>query len=179
MPRSIARLNLIHLAGAVLALLIAMIAVAQARDASAHEYKAGTLHIGHPWARASAGAAPTGAAYMTIDNRGDAPDRLIAVESPAAKRAELHQSLEENGVMKMRAVENGLEIPASGSAALSPGGYHVMMMGLVEPLKEGEHFPMTLTFEKAGTVEIEIQVESIGYQPGSGHQGHTSGHKHQ
>ncbi|WP_085122447.1 copper chaperone PCu(A)C [Tistlia consotensis] len=158
MPRFLTRLNIIHLVGAALALLIAMLAVAQA-----HEYQLGQLHIDHPWARASAGPAPTGAAYLTIDNKGTQADRLIAVETPAAKRAEIHQSLMEGGVMKMRAVEGGLALPAGASTALAPGGYHVMLMGLVKPLKEGESFPMTLTFEKAGKVEVEITVEPIGY----------------
>jgi copper(I)-binding protein len=164
------RFNLIHVAGAVVALLIAMLAVAQA-----HEYELGHLHVGHPWARASAGAAPTGAAYLTIENRGDKPDRLIAVATPASRRAELHTHLEENGVMKMRQVEGGIELPAGATVALVPGGLHVMMMGLAAPLKEGERFPMTLTFEQAGDLQVEIKVESMGYQP----EIQGGGHKHQ
>ncbi len=165
------RLNLIHYAGAILALLIATLAVAQA-----HDYELGALSVGHPWARASAGAAPTGAAYLTVRNDGAEADRLVAVETPAAGRAELHTHLHENGVMKMREVEGGIELPAGESVALAPGGLHVMLFGLAAPLEEGSRFPMTLVFEKAGRLEVEIAVESIGYRPESGGEGHGMSH---
>lgn len=168
------RFNLIHVAGAATALLIALVSIAQA-----HEYEAGALHVGHPWARASAGAAPTGAAYLTIENRGAVADRLLAVETQASRRAELHTHLEENGVMKMREVEGGIELPAGATVALAPGGLHVMLMGLAAPLEEGARFPLTLVFEKAGRLEVEIAVEPMGYRPEGAAQGHGDGHEHQ
>lgn len=183
MSFQIARLNVIHLVGAVVALLIAMIALAQA-----HDYTVGSLQVAHPWARASAGAAPTGAAYLAIENRGDAADRLLSASTPAAERAELHTHIHEGGVMKMREVEGGIELPAGEQVFLAPGGLHVMLMGLKAPLKEGERFPLTLTFEKAGELQVEVAVEAIGYQPpkqmdgmhGAGHgTGHDAGHKKQ
>ncbi|MEX0759149.1 MAG: copper chaperone PCu(A)C [Tistlia sp.] len=163
-------INLIHVAGALVALLIALVAVAQA-----HDHEVAELRVGHPWARASAGAAASGAAYMTIENLGTEPDRLIAVATPASKRAELHTHLEENGVMKMRQVEGGIELPAGATVALAPGGLHVMLMGLAAPLEQGARFPMTLTFEKAGTLSVDIAVEAIGFRPA----GHGEGHGHQ
>lgn len=185
MSFQIARLNVIHLVGALVALLIATIALAQA-----HDYTLDGLRIGHPWARASAGAAPTGAAYFALENRGGEPDRLVSASTPAAERAELHTHLHENGVMKMRPVEGGIELPAGGQVLLAPGGLHVMLMGLKAPLKEGERFPLTLTFEKAGELQVEVAVEPIGYQPpqdmggmhrdGTGHgSGQGAGHEKQ
>lgn len=163
------RLNAVHVVGAVLALLIAMLAIAHA-----HDYELGKLHIEHPWARASAGAAPTGAAYLAIENRGDAPDRLIGAATPAAERAELHNHIDDNGVMKMREVEGGIVLPAGTTTQLAPGGLHIMLMGLAQPLEAGTHFPLTLTFEKAGELAVEIKVEPIGHQPEPAH-----GHAHQ
>ena len=168
------RLNLIHVAGALLALLIATLAVAQA-----HDYELGALSVAHPWARASAGAAPTGAAYLTLRNDGAEADRLVGVETPAAERAELHTHLHEDGVMKMRRVEGGIALPAGESVALAPGGLHVMLFGLAAPLEEGTRFPMTLVFKKAGRLAVEIQVEPIGYRPESGGMSHGEGHKQQ
>ncbi|MDH3472584.1 MAG: copper chaperone PCu(A)C [Rhodospirillales bacterium] len=119
---------------------------------------AGELAVTGAWARASLGTAKSGAVYLTVENRGAAADRLIAAETPAASRAALHTHIMEEGVMKMRPVEGGIEIPAGGSAVLAPGGLHVMLMGLAAPLEEGARFPLTLTFEQAGPVTVEVLV---------------------
>lgn len=137
--------------------------------ASAHGFKIGALEIGHPWARETPPSATTGAGYLTVKNTGTEADRLIAVETPGAKKAEIHQSIDENGVAKMRPVP-GIEIPAGGSIELKSGGYHLMLIGLKESLAEGMRVPGTLTFEKSGKVDIEFAVEPMSYQgPGQKH----------
>jgi copper(I)-binding protein len=119
---------------------------------------AGELAVTGAWARAPLGAAKSGAIYLTVENRGAAADRLIAAETPAASRAALHTHIMDEGVMKMRPVEGGIEILAGGSTVLAPGGLHVMLMGLAAPLEEGARFPLTLTFEQAGPVTVEVLV---------------------
>lgn len=103
---------------------------------------------------------PTGAAYMLIHNHGSEPDRLVGARSPAAEAVELHTSAEdENGVVRMRPVEGGLELRAGSVLLLSRGGAHLMMMGLTDPLEDGEVIPMTLIFEKAGEIAVEVPVD--------------------
>jgi len=118
------------------------------------------LTVSGVWARASAGPARAGAAYLTVANHGKEIDRLIAVATPAAKHASLHTSLMEQGVMKMRPLK-AVEVHPGEPAVLRPGGTHIMLMGLKAPLKEGAHFPLTLTFEKAGTVEVMVMVRGV------------------
>ena len=130
-----------------------------AATAFAHDFKLGDLMVDHPWARASIGKAKAGAAYLTIVNGGSQADRLIAAETPAAKRAELHTHVMKDGVMKMRQLE-AVEVAPGEPTVFQPGGLHVMLMGLKAPLTEGESFPLTLTFEKAGTLEITVKIES-------------------
>ena len=140
-------------------LLAGAITAALSLSALAHEFKLGDLMIDHPWARASIGQTPNGAAYMTITTSGQETDRLMAVESDVAKRVELHTHMMEEGVMKMRQVE-AIEVAPGEPTLLKPGGLHVMLMGLKTPLVEGESFPMTLVFERAGRVEVEVDIES-------------------
>jgi copper(I)-binding protein len=140
------------------ALMAAAIAVA----AQAHEFKLGDLLVVHPHARPSAGR--TGAAYFTVESRG-AADRLVSAATPAAEKTELHSMTMEGNVMRMRQVE-GVDVPAGGKAALEPGGLHVMLIGLKAPLKEGDKFPLTLTFAKAGKVDVEVIVEKPGAATG-------------
>lgn len=127
--------------------------------AQAHDYKLGYLTIEHPWARASIGAAKAGAAYFEVTNDGKGSDLLISVSSPVAEHAKLHTHMVEGGVAKMRPVE-AIEVNPGAPAILEPGGLHVMLMGLKAPLKEGEMFPLTLTFEHAGTVTVDVIVQS-------------------
>ena len=121
----------------------------------------GPLEIDTPWARASIGTARPGAAYVTIRNTGDEPDRLIRIETPIAAQPEVHGMEEESGIMKMRPA-GPLEIPPGGEIRLSPGGRHVMLMQLQQPLEEGEQVPLTLIFEKAGKITVSAPVASIG-----------------
>ena len=128
--------------------------------ASAHDVTAGPLTIQHPWARATAASAKTGALYVTVANNGTEADRLLGVSTDVAERCELHVSEASGDMMSMHMVEN-LEIPAGGSVSLAPKGTHVMLMGLKAPLKKGGTFPATLRFEKAGEVAVEVTVQGI------------------
>ena len=111
--------------------------------------KAGDISIEQPWARESPAMAQAGAAFMTLTNTGDSADRLVSALSPIADKVELHTHIDDNGVMRMRAVE-GIDIPAKQSTALKPGGLHVMLIGLKAPLKQGAAVPLTLTFQHGG-----------------------------
>ncbi len=141
-------------------LALCLLAALIAADLQAHEFKAGDLTIDHPWARETAASQANGAAYFVVKNPGTTADRLTGASAEIAKRAELHTHLMEDNVMKMRQVEF-LEIPAEGEARVEPGGFHVMLLGLKSPLVEGERFPLTLEFEQAGTVEVDVAIEDI------------------
>jgi periplasmic copper chaperone A len=140
-----------------------------ATPAWAHDYKLGALQIGHPWARATAPTAPAGGGFLTITNTGTTPDRLVSAKSPTANMVQIHEMKMEGNVMRMRELEKGLEIPPGGTVTLAPGGFHLMMMGLKAPLKQGEKVPVTLTFEKAGSIDVELDVEAMGATPGAHH----------
>ena len=136
----------------------------------ARDYKLGNLTIQQPWARASIGAAKAGAAYLTVTNAGGEADRLIGVASPVAKRAEIHAQLIEAGVSKMRRVD-AIEVAPGEPAVLRPGGLHIMLMGLNAPLIEGELLPLSLTFERAGMVEVEAYIDEATAVRDGGHKG--------
>jgi hypothetical protein len=123
--------------------------------------RAGTLEIDSPWARASVGTTRPSAAYVTIRNTGDRPERLIEVTTPVAGHAETHAMAHEGGMMKMRPA-GPLEIPPEGELRLAPGGLHIMLMELKEPLEEGASLALTLVFETAGEVTVEVPVAAIG-----------------
>ena len=127
-----------------------------------------------PWARATPGMAKNGGAYMTLQNGGKMADRLVAADADVAERVEIHTHINDNGVMRMRKID-GIDVPAGETVMLKPGGYHVMFIGLHKPLKEGESFPVTLTFEKGGKQTVTVEIKKVGaMKPGMGH-GH-SGH---
>jgi periplasmic copper chaperone A len=121
----------------------------------------GPLEIDTPWARASIGTARPGVAYVTIRNTGDEADRLVGIETAVAARPEVHEMLQEDGVMKMRPA-GPLEIPPGGEARLEPGGMHVMLMQLRQPLEEGGRMLLTLIFEKAGEITVDAPIAAIG-----------------
>lgn len=121
---------------------------------------AGAVEVEKAWARASVGAAKNGAVYMTLVNDTDLQDRLLGVATDGAKKAGLHHSSMEEGVMKMRPLE-AIEIAPQARVVLKPGGLHIMLMGLTAPLKQGDSLPLTLTFEEAGELEVMIRVQSI------------------
>ena len=139
---------------------ILMVAISTA-GALAGDAKVGDITVEAPWARASAGKAKAGVAFMTLNNAGATDDKLIKASADVSKKAELHTHIREGDIMRMRRVE-AIDVPAGGVATLEPGGDHVMLMGLREPLKEGETFPLTLTFENAGEVTVEVMVMKVG-----------------
>ncbi len=133
--------------------------------ADAHGARIGDIQIGHPWAVATPKGAKVGAGYMKIPNNGATPDRLIALTSPAAGRLVVHSQITEDGVVKMRPLENGLEIKPGETVELKPGGLHIMFEGLREPFIEATLVKGTLAFEKAGTVEVEYAIQAMGTMP--------------
>lgn len=123
------------------------------------------LEVSNAWARATPGSAPNGAAYVTIQS--PTADRLLSTSTPVAKKAELHTMSMQGMVMKMRPL-SGLDIPAGKPVTLKPGGDHIMLLGLEHPLREGQSFPLTLDFEKAGSRTVTVTVEKAGATgPGS------------
>jgi copper(I)-binding protein len=153
-----------------------------AGPAAAHEYSSKGVTVVHPWARATPGGARVGGVYFEMKAARGHADRLIAARTAAAGSAELHKDAVENGIAKMRRVD-AIPLRAGASFVLKPGGYHVMLMDLVGPLKEGDLLKLTLVFEKAGEIEVEATIEPIGatgphgfsHQPVSDHQ---PTHKH-
>ena len=141
--------------------LAALLALAPAR---ADEVKAGDLVISQAWARATPRGAKVGGGFLTIENKGSTPDRLIGASAEFAGKIEVHEMTTENGVMKMRPVEKGLAIDPGKTVKLAPGAYHLMMMDLKSPLKQGDTEPVTLEFEKAGKVTVSLDVEGVGAQ---------------
>ncbi|WP_206118773.1 copper chaperone PCu(A)C [Chromobacterium fluminis] len=127
--------------------------------AMAHEFKLGDMKIGHPWSRAMPESSPTGGVYLSLNNRGKTADKLLSASTPRAAKAELHTHLNDNGVMRMREVAGGVAVAAGQEVKFAPGSYHVMLMGLKQPLRVGDRFPLTLRFEKAGSVTVEVVVE--------------------
>lgn len=143
------------------ALFLVSLVVAPAR---AQEVKAGDLVVTQGWSRATPNGAKIGTGYFTVENKGATPDRLVGVSADVAGKAEVHEMAMDNGVMKMRALEGGLAIDPGKTVKLAPGGYHLMLFDLKSPLKQGDKLPITLEFEKAGKVQLTLDVEGIGAQ---------------
>jgi len=131
---------------------------------------AAQVSVEHPWARATPPGAQVAGGYMTIVNRGGAPDKLVGASSPAAASVETHVHVMEGSVMKMRQVP-GYEIPANGRFELRPGGAHLMFRHIKRPFREGEKVPVKLRFERAGEIEVEFPVGAMGAM-GPGTAGH-------
>ena len=148
---------------------VAALAATLTHPVHAEDVTAGSVKISAPWARATPKGATVGAGYMTITNNGSAPDRLISGASDVSNRFEIHEMTMDNGVMRMRPIAKGMELKPGQSVELKPGGNHVMFLGLKKPLAQGEHVKATLAFEKAGKVEVDFTIESIGAQTGGGH----------
>ena len=165
-------MRLITTALAAAALLSAVI------TANAHDYEVVNVEIGHPWSRATLPNAPVAGGYMTITNTGTAADRLIGGATPAAADVQIHEMTMDGDVMKMRQIEGGLEIPAGETVTLAPGGFHLMLTKPVKRLMEGDRVPLTLRFEKAGTVEVELVVDKPNARgpEGAAPEGEHAGH---
>lgn len=146
--------------------------------AQAHSYTAGGLKIDHPTARATVGNMSNGAAFVQIENTGSADDVLLSVSSPAAAKTEIHSMTMEGDVMKMRALDQ-LDIKVGSKVEMKPGnGYHIMLLGLKKPLKNGDEFPLTLTFKKAGKLKVSVHVEEMA-MPAKPMNGEADMHEHQ
>lgn len=144
----------------------------------AHEYTVKDLQIGHPYARPTVAHQPGGAAYLSIENKGSQGDRLIGAASPVAKSAQIHTMSMDGNVMKMREVGE-IGLPPGTKVEMKPGnGYHIMLMGLSQPLKAGEKIPLTLIFEKAGKTEVSIVVEDVARQAGQQSKPIPAHHQH-
>jgi copper(I)-binding protein len=139
-------------------------------SASAHEFKVGSIEIKHPWSRATPKGSEVAGGYMKLINTGTEPDRLIGGTNAAAGKFEIHEMSMDGGVMKMRMLPNGIEIKPGETVELKPGSYHLMFVGLREPVEKGKRVKGTLQFEKAGKVDVEYAVEAVGGSPG-GHEG--------
>src|SRR5437016_8943239 len=135
----------------------------------ADEVKAGDLVITQAWSRATPGGAKTGGGYLTIENKGSTPDRLIGGSADVAVKVEIHEMAMNNGVMTMRPLDKGLVIEPGKTVKLAPGGYHLMLMDLKQPFKQGDKVPVALEFEKAGKVALSLDVQGVGAQAPAGH----------
>lgn len=139
-------------------------AVLCALPAAAHDYTAGDIAIGHPWTRA-AGANGNGAGFLRLRNAGTQPDRLLSAASPIARSVELHSMVRDGDVMRMRPVQDIVIAPGQ-TVELRPGGLHIMMIGLSAAMNQGSRVPLTLRFERAGEVQVELAVEAAGARGG-------------
>lgn len=154
--------------------LAAMLAVSA--SALAHDHRAGDIRIDHPYARPTVAAQSTGAAYLSIENHGKKADQLVSVSSPASASAEIHSMSMHGNVMKMREVPE-IEIKPQQKIIMSPGdGYHIMLLGLKQPLKSGDEFPLILNFKHAGKVETKIVVKEKPAASNSANHGSMHGH---
>ena len=138
----------------MLALLVPLLA-------GAHNHEKGDLQVRHPWARATPPGASVAVTYMEIRNNGRQPERLLSAYTEMAKRVELHVTEHAEEVAKMRQLRI-FEVPARERLALEPNGAHLMLIDIVRPLRKGERFPLTLRFEKAGELQVEVEVQEIG-----------------
>ena len=137
--------------------------------AAAHDYKVGSLEIGYPWARATPKGATVGGGYLKITNKGQTADRLTGATLSVAGSVEIHEMAMSGNRAQMRQLQSGLEIKPGATVELKPGSYHMMFMKLKQPLEKGQRIKGTLTFEKAGSIEVEYAVEAVGAPSPGGH----------
>ena len=143
-------------------------------SALASDYQAGDLTLSKTWTRATPPKAKAGGGFVEIVNSGTEGDRLVSASSDVAAKVEIHEMAVTDGVMKMRKMETGIEIPAGETVTLKPGGLHIMFMGLNQSFEEGTTVPVVLTFEKAGDVAIDLDVAKMGAKTMEhGHAGHN------
>lgn len=139
---------------------------------------AGGITVDQPFSRATPGGAKVGGGYMTLINKGAADDKLVSAASPAAERVEIHEMKMQGDVMKMAELPGGLPVAAGKTVSLAPGGYHLMLMNLKAPLQAGDKVPVTLTFEKAGKLEVTLSVRAMSAQPPSSSSSSNQTHRH-
>jgi hypothetical protein len=154
--------------------LLCMPAVAQEHQHDHHapvQAAATELAVSQAWSRAMPPSAPTGAVYFVLENRGEQPQRLIGAQTSRAEKTELHTHVHQNDMMKMQQIES-VEVPAAGKVEFKPGGNHVMLFGLKQPLVAGESFPITLQFENGGEITTEVSIEVDAPAAGTATQRH-------
>jgi copper(I)-binding protein len=140
--------------------LIALLMLVMAAGTIVAAEASGGIVLEHAWARASPKGAPNGVTYLTLVNNGTDADRLVGASAPVAENIQFHEEREEDGVSKMRQLA-AIDVPAGASITLKPSGIHLMMK-LKRQLQEGQSFPLTLTFEKAGTIEVMVKIGKVG-----------------
>jgi periplasmic copper chaperone A len=152
--------------------------IAFSSAAHAYDYKVGSIEIDRPWSRAVPKGATVAAGYLTIRNTGSEPDRLVSGSTPVAGKFEIHEMSMDNGVMRMRPVPGGLVIKPGETVELKPQSFHIMMMGLKQPIEKGKPFTGSLAFEKAGTIDVDFTVEAVGATApaAAGHDMHNMHH---
>lgn len=151
--------------------LASMLLLVPGQPLLAHDFRVADIEIAHPWSRATPEGAKVAAGYAVIRNHGSTADRLVAATAEIAGRAEIHEmTIDADGVMTMRPLGGGLEIPPGGEAELKPGSLHIMFLDLQRGARQGERFKGTLTFEHAGSVGVEYVVEAFGGE--AEHDGH-------
>lgn len=134
----------------------------------------GNVTVEQAWARVNPGSAKTGAIYLTIHNKADADDFLLAVDSAVAKTTAIHESMVQDGISKMTPIPGGLNMPSHGEVVMRPGGIHIMLAGLVAPLKPGDRLPVRMVFRDAGPLDLEVPIIPIGADPAIAHTAHPS-----
>jgi periplasmic copper chaperone A len=137
-------------------------------SAHAGDATVGDIVITQAWSRATPSGAKVAGGYLTIENKGTAPDRLVGAAGDIAGKLEVHEMAMNNGVMTMRSLDKGLPIEPGKTVKLAPGGHHLMLMDLKQPFKQGDKIPVTLEFEKAGKVTLSLDVQSVGAKGPSG-----------
>ena len=141
-------------------LLLAALLLPVCAAANAEDFKVGELVVSEPWSQELPPNAPTVAAYFIIKNTGDTADRLLSADTPIAEKAEIHEHVMQGDLMKMQRVPT-VDVPAGGTVTFAPMAYHVMLFNLKDRslLQDGKRFPLTLHFEKAGAVQVDVNVQ--------------------
>lgn len=158
------------------ALLLTLLMAVTPALVSAHDYAQGSVTIDHPWSRPTPPGTPMGVGYLAITNSGATDITLTGAETPRAGRVSIHESSMHNGVMSMQPLKAGLTIPAGETVELKPHSYHLMLEKLAKPLQEGERIPLTLQFEGAETMSVELAVQPLDGEAPAKKMDH-SGHK--
>lgn len=159
------------------ALAIALVTASSA-PLLAHSFDKGDIKITHPWTKATPGGAAVGAGYAKITNSGKEADTLVGGSFPGAASVEVHEMKMEGDIMKMRQLENGLEVPPGATVELKPGSNHLMFMGLKQPIEQGADIKGTLNFKNAGSIDVEFRVEPIGAVESKDTKPGDGGHEH-
>ena len=152
----------------------ATLAALLAAPVRAEDVKAGDLVITQAWSRATPSGAKVAGGYLTVENKGSTADRLVSGSGVVAGRVEIHEMAMDGGVMTMRPLDKGIVIDPGKTVKFAPGGNHLMLMDLKTPLKQGDKVPLTLQFEKAGKVNVSLDVQGVGAKAPGGDQ--SGGH---